>query len=109
MGLNDVFFYSLTQRRFYNIYNGWQERRDAEQRERWEQTRNICWFSWTTPGKNATGMTIKKMMPFPWDETDETPDFSDMLPEDLAAEAAAANARWEERERLIAAQKQSQK
>ena len=60
-------FYFLSPEEFETIYQKWSEKRDAELRTSWEQTRQICYWS-VYKLKNV--MTIKSFMPLAWDKDD---------------------------------------
>ncbi len=58
-------FYRLTPDEFEMLYDKWSELRDAEFKNRWEQTRKLCYWA----GKQLKpNVSIKAFMPFPWDK-----------------------------------------
>lgn len=58
-------FYFLSPEEFEIIYQKWSEKRDAELRISWEQTRKICYWS---VYKLKTVLTIENFMPLVWDK-----------------------------------------
>ena len=66
MGYSETEFLSMTPRFFANAIEGY----ELAQRERWEQTRMLAYFT-VSPHLNPkkANPTPQKLWPFPWDET----------------------------------------
>lgn len=69
MGMDIQSFYHLTPYEFEVVYNKWNEQRDAEFKDRWEQTRKISFW---TGVMNLKNKSILKFMPFTWDNAQGT-------------------------------------
>jgi hypothetical protein len=65
MGMDINSFYQLTSGEFEIVFNKWSDLRDAEFRNKWEQTRLQCFYSFRPYMDKKK--TIKRFMPFAWD------------------------------------------
>lgn len=69
MGLSISYFYNLTPRQFQNIVNGYSRKSERLSKEKWEQTRWICFY---TSGPHSKKINkLKDTILFPWDEEGE--------------------------------------
>lgn len=66
MGLNIDYFYSLTQRQFANIANGYFKKQDYLSRERWVIARKLMHSALMPHMKNSVKET--DLLSFPWEE-----------------------------------------
>lgn len=99
MGLKIKYFYSLTPRQFFNIHKGWDESRDAAQKERMILTRRLM-FASLAPYSKAKE---EEIWPFIWDAENHTGEPTDPPTED---EIEASKKRWQERDRKRALKKE---
>jgi hypothetical protein len=84
-------FCQCTPFEFYSIYEGWQRRRESEDRSAWERARMICMCSLQPYTKKS--LSPKDVMEFPWEhELKETPRREERK-EDILARYQAAKKR----------------
>lgn len=70
IGMNAESFYFLSPEEFEEIYKKWSDKRDADLRTSWEQTRLICYWSIY---KLKSVMPLKSFMPLAWDGMKDKP------------------------------------
>jgi hypothetical protein len=66
MGMDIVTFYHLTPDEFEQVYEKWSDSRDAEYKNKWEQTRLICYYAIRPNLKGNPKVTT--FMKFPWEK-----------------------------------------
>lgn len=66
IGLDIETFYQLTPDEFEEIYERWAEARDSDFKNRWHQTRKICF--WAAGPYMKKGSTEQSVMKFPWEK-----------------------------------------
>ncbi len=64
------YFYSLTSREFSNALSGFRKAKESDYKDNWERTRQIMWSAIMPGQKKNSGLTPRKLMPLPWDESD---------------------------------------
>ncbi len=65
MGLDYNTFCKLTPREFRSIYAKWQENKNKEFKEKWEQTRFVAY--WSAKNCLKPELSIENFLPFKWD------------------------------------------
>ncbi|XRE42213.1 hypothetical protein ACIVBQ_000417 [Tenacibaculum discolor] len=72
VGLEIMYFYSLTPRQFYNVLKGWRKRNEKKENNHWEQTRLLMYSFLKPHAKNPDRFELTDVFKFPWEETQET-------------------------------------
>lgn len=80
MGLNISYFYNLTPRQFQNIVDGYTRKAERLSKEKWEQTRWICFYAAGPHCKKIK--SLKDTIHFEWDEEDKFSIQDDRTPEE---------------------------
>jgi hypothetical protein len=70
IGLDAETFYQLTPEEFEEVYERWAEARDSEFKNKWHQTRKICF--WAAGPYMKKGSTEQSVMRFPWEKRNKT-------------------------------------
>ena len=68
MGLEVNYFYSLTPREFANLTIGYSKKKDAADRQSWEQTRWLMHSVLLPHKKSGTDLKLTDVLKFPWEK-----------------------------------------
>lgn len=67
MGLEVNYFYSLTPRQFSNFTIGYTKKKDAAEKQSWEQTRWLMHSVLLPHKKEGTELRLADVLNFPWE------------------------------------------
>lgn len=89
-------FERCTPAEFYQTYEKWNERRKAEERSQWEQTRVIAMYLVQPYSKKR--VTAKDVLPLPWDDEQQShqqqPPREQLTEEEITRRYAEARRRY---------------
>ncbi|MCO6149055.1 hypothetical protein [Flavobacterium sp. NRK1] len=68
MGLQLLYFYSLTPREFANIAKGFRLRQETDYKNNWEIARQIMWSSLAPYQQAGKKLSPQGIMVFPWEK-----------------------------------------
>ncbi|MCG7502382.1 hypothetical protein MHM83_10910 [Tenacibaculum sp. Mcav3-52] len=71
VGLEIMYFYSLTPRQFYNVLKGFRKREAEKEQSEWYRARMLMYHA-ILPYSDNKKLKIQDIMEFPWEETQET-------------------------------------